>query len=432
MKLPLLKPLTLIVAFLSLSVITSSIFAQTPIDRDGWTLSSNRNAASLFSAIDGNASSRWSTNEKQRDGHYFQVDFNRTNTFNQIILDTSGSINDYPRQYEVSISSDGQSFTTIAADSPEASGITEINFSDQSARFVRIDQNGSTNHFWWSIHEINIFASDDNTPDTGSSDFSDSDNWDLSSSSNAAERSYALDGNASTRWDTATKQSNGQFFGIDFNATKTFNQITLDTSGSANDYPRGYQIQVSDNGSDFTTIASGTPSNNAVTQIEFPEQTSQYLRVVQTGSDSFFWWSIHELTIASGDVVDDPDDPDLPDGVHPDIVRIADIPPEQILRNPGGDGWKDSYSVGDRCYCDTTYDHDIGDIRVDTPIGNITVREACERLGDGPGSAGRPIYNDVQCGNGPANNAGDEDWCPGRVDIGKEGCPQIGPTWNFD
>ena len=122
----------------------------------------------------------------------------------------------------------------------------------------------------------------------------------------------------------------------------------------------------------------------------------------------------------------------LPDGVHPDITRIADIAPEEILRNPGGEGWKDSYSVGDRCYCDTTFDHDIGDIRVNTPVGNITVREACDILGDGPGSQGRPIYNDVQCGNGPANNAGDEDYCPGRTDIGKEGCTHIGPRWNFN
>ena len=107
------------------------------------------------------------------------------------------------------------------------------------------------------------------------------------------------------------------------------------------------------------------------------------------------------------------DDNPLPPGTHPDIVAIVDVPG----RNPGGVGWMDSYSVGDRCYCDTTYDHDIGDIVVSTPFGNRTVRQVCEALGDGPGRSGRPIYNDIQCGNGPANDAGDEDDCPGRVDI---------------
>jgi len=115
---------------------------------------------------------------------------------------------------------------------------------------------------------------------------------------------------------------------------------------------------------------------------------------------------------------------------HPDIVRIADIPLEDILKTPQAN-WKDSYSVGDACYCDSTFDHNVGGLLVNTNQGTMTVREACDILGAGPGSAGRPTYNDVQCGNGPANDAGDEDYCPGRVDIGKAGCTHIGPTWKL-
>lgn len=113
-------------------------------------------------------------------------------------------------------------------------------------------------------------------------------------------------------------------------------------------------------------------------------------------------------------------------GTHPDIVRMIDV----VGREPGG-GWSDSYSVGDQCYCESTFDHDIGAVVVATPGGPRTVREVCDALGPGPGSAGRPIYNDIQCGNGPANDAGDEDDCPGRVDLGREGCGHIGPTWDL-
>lgn len=116
-----------------------------------------------------------------------------------------------------------------------------------------------------------------------------------------------------------------------------------------------------------------------------------------------------------------------PEGTHPDIVRVADV----AGRNPGGRSWADSYSVGDACYCETTFDHNIADIMVDTPVGPRTVRQVCEALGAGPGSDERPLYNDIQCGNGPANDAGDEDDCPGRVDIGREGCGHIGPRWDL-
>ncbi|MEM1414490.1 MAG: hypothetical protein AAGH15_06305 [Myxococcota bacterium] len=116
-----------------------------------------------------------------------------------------------------------------------------------------------------------------------------------------------------------------------------------------------------------------------------------------------------------------------PEGTHPDIVRVLEVPG----RNPGGRSWADSYSVGSECYCESTFDHAIGPIEVMTPLGLRTVREVCDALGPGPGSGDRPLYNDIQCGNGPPNDAGDEDDCPGRVDIGREGCGHVGPRWNL-
>jgi len=96
--------------------------------------------------------------------------------------------------------------------------------------------------------------------------------------------------------------------------------------------------------------------------------------------------------------------------------------------------WKDSYSVDGQCYCDSTFDHGANKLKVSTPQGVKTVPEICERIGPGPGVAGNPVYNDIQCGNGPANQAGDEDpqVCPGRVDLGPSGCLTIGPTWNLE
>jgi hypothetical protein len=119
----------------------------------------------------------------------------------------------------------------------------------------------------------------------------------------------------------------------------------------------------------------------------------------------------------------------IPAETHPDIVSVIDVPGEP---NPGGISWADSYSVGSNCYCATTFDHGIGVIIVETPLGLVTVRKVCELLGPGPGLEGRPIYNDIQCGNGPPNDVGDEERCPGRTDIGPEGCGQIGPKWNFE
>ena len=75
-----------------------------------------------------------------------------------------------------------------------------------------------------------------------------------------------------------------------------------------------------------------------------------------------------------------------------------------VEKSPGNN-WSDSYSVDGKCYCATTFDHNIGDILVETPVGERTVQEICNAVGPGPGIEGNPVYNDVQCGNGPANDA---------------------------
>lgn len=113
--------------------------------------------------------------------------------------------------------------------------------------------------------------------------------------------------------------------------------------------------------------------------------------------------------------------------LHPDIVKIIPVAGD----NPDPRTWGDSYSVGSRCYMDTTFDHSIGGYTVDTPKGPMTIKELFDQLEDGPGSDGHPRYNDIQCGNGPANNAGDEQRCPGLVGYGRDGCGQIGPMWDL-
>lgn len=116
------------------------------------------------------------------------------------------------------------------------------------------------------------------------------------------------------------------------------------------------------------------------------------------------------------------------DGVCLDKVPGCSI--DDVANSPA-DNWTDSYSVDGRCYCATTFDHAIGEYLVETPAGMKTVQDVCEALGPGPGIEGNPVYNDIQCGNGPANDAGDEDYCPGRVDQGDDGCCTRGPEWDL-
>jgi hypothetical protein len=106
----------------------------------------------------------------------------------------------------------------------------------------------------------------------------------------------AIDGNLGTRWSTGTPMVDGMDFEVDMTAAQTFDQITMDPAGSKNDYARGYEVFVSSDGANFgSAIASGTGTSALVT-VTFPAQTARYIKVVQTGSATF-WWSIAEFNV---------------------------------------------------------------------------------------------------------------------------------------
>ncbi|HEY5583698.1 MAG TPA: RICIN domain-containing protein [Ruminiclostridium sp.] len=108
----------------------------------------------------------------------------------------------------------------------------------------------------------------------------------------------AKDGDAATRWSTGQPQANGQWFTIDMGSTKYITRILLNSVNG--DYPRGYQIYVSNDGTNWgSAIASGAGTSDDL-DLVFDDiyscQTARYIKIVQTGSASN-WWSINEVNV---------------------------------------------------------------------------------------------------------------------------------------
>jgi hypothetical protein len=106
--------------------------------------------------------------------------------------------------------------------------------------------------------------------------------------------SNALDGNLKTRFSTNEDQRPGLYFEADLGASRTFDELLMDVPNSPHDYARGYEIEVSNNGTSWSTVAtcSGTGTSEIVS---FPSQTAQFVKVVLTASVSSWWWSIDEF-----------------------------------------------------------------------------------------------------------------------------------------
>lgn len=118
------------------------------------------------------------------------------------------------------------------------------------------------------------------------------------SASHASDRAVrAIDGNWATRYETGVEQVPGMWFQIELPEAATVSGLYLDTTSSPRDYPRGYKVEISDDGKKWNkTIATGH-GNARTTEINFAPVKTKFLRITQTGKARGLYWSIHELQL---------------------------------------------------------------------------------------------------------------------------------------
>jgi hypothetical protein len=260
------------------------------LNRLSWTASASLPNNLPSDALDGNTATLWSTGQPQTNGQWFLVDMGATHSFSKITLDTGSGSNstNYPCGYQVFISNDGSNWGNAIVSSNGSGQIVTISFATQSARFIKVIQTGSTSN-WWTIDEFNVYDASGALNRSG---------WTASASLSNLVPLNALDGNTDTRWSTAEPQTNGQWFLVDMGSICSFSKITLDARAYPTDYPRGYQVFVSPNGSNWgNAIASGNGSGQLVT-ISFTPQSARFIKIVQTGNANS-WWSIDEFNVYS-------------------------------------------------------------------------------------------------------------------------------------
>ncbi len=265
-------------------------YSEMALARTGWAASASSTDTLgdvVGNAIDGNLSTRWSSGVAQANGQWFQVDMGKNQTFNRVLLDAASNTNDYPRGYQVQVSTDGTTWSTVASGTGSGPAVL-VQFAPQVARYLKIVQTG-TSTSWWSIAELNVYGEWEygRTGWTASASVTDS-LGDVAAN--------AIDGNFSTRWSSGVAQANGQWFQVDLGSSQWFNHIVMDSgSASSGDYARKYIVQVSNDATNWTEIATGEGTGQVVT-VNFPIVQDRYIKVIQTGS-SGSWWSIAEFRV---------------------------------------------------------------------------------------------------------------------------------------
>ena len=126
-------------------------------NRADWKLATSHNAQALASAIDGKPGTRWDTQGVQRPGMWFRITLPEPMRVMSLILDTRGSNDDYPRDYQVHVSHNGKDWGQAVATGRGDHPITQIELpTPQAIKHIRITQTGRSPNKYWSIHELTI------------------------------------------------------------------------------------------------------------------------------------------------------------------------------------------------------------------------------------------------------------------------------------
>ncbi len=123
--------------------------------------------------------------------------------------------------------------------------------------------------------------------------------WKVSASHRSSEAGLAIDGDPKTRFDTGASQAPGMWFQIELPSESVVAGLSLDSTRSPNDYPRGYAVTLSTDGQTWTSPVAIGKGDGPRTEINFPPAKTRFIRITQTGAVDGLFWSIHELQIYS-------------------------------------------------------------------------------------------------------------------------------------
>ena len=335
------------------------------------TASSVENAGLPASyAIDGNASTRWSS--AWSDPQWITVDLGAVYLVNHVVLNWEAA---YGKAYRIEVSTDGVTWNQKFSETNGNGGIDDIVFATTDARYVRMSGTARGTSYGYSLYEFEVYGPTDPSvldsvsvsPATaavvngGTQTFTATGldqygaaypttvDWTVSgggtidpvsglftattvggpftvtatstapgSISGLAEvtvvpvpagnlaqgvaassvenaglpASYAVDGNASTRWSSAW--SDPQWITVDLGAVYLVNHVILNWEAA---YGKAYRIEVSTDGVTWNQKFSETNGNGGIDDIVFAATNARYVRLWGTERGTPYGYSLYEFEV---------------------------------------------------------------------------------------------------------------------------------------
>ena len=279
---------------------TTAASAQTPLSETGWTATSNTSSSAADApqnAISGDTGARFSSDAAQAAGMWWQANMGAAQTFSQIEMDSGGYSTDYARGYNVEVSTDGTNFTTVYSGTGTSSPETAT-FATQTAQYIRVVLTAAVSPYWWSMVNFTVYPPSGSGGGGGSGGQLSETGWTATSNTNSPAGDApqnAIGGTGGPRFSSDAAQVPGIWWQVNMGSAQTFNEITMNSGSYSGDYARGFDVEVSNDGTKFTPVYFGTGTASPETAT-FSPQTARYIRILLTASGTTSWWSMTSFT----------------------------------------------------------------------------------------------------------------------------------------
>ena len=113
----------------------------------------------------------------------------------------------------------------------------------------------------------------------------------------------AFDDAIGTRWTTGRPMQPDDWYQLDLGELRRFSAVEVDNDGDSHDWPRGLSIEVSADGKTWTRVATydehqvRSACHKGIYHYDFAPREARYIKLVQLGNTSYWWWSLHEIYV---------------------------------------------------------------------------------------------------------------------------------------
>ncbi|MFG2819228.1 discoidin domain-containing protein [Kitasatospora sp. NPDC048365] len=275
-------------AFLSLVAVSPRAAAATLISQGRTaTASSVQDAFTANAAVDGDPGTRWSS--AAADPQWLQVDLGTSQPITRVVLTWETA---YAKAFQIQVSDNASTWTTLWSTTNGTGGTQTVDVTG-TGRYVRMYGTQRATQWGYSLWEFQVYGGATTPPPTCTGTTAALGRPATASSTEnvGTPASSAVDGNAGTRWSSAA--ADPQWLQVDLGTPQRLCGAQLSWEAA---YAKAYRIEVSADGSAWTTAYATTAGAGGVENLSF-DATGRYVRMYGTQRATQWGYSLWEFTL---------------------------------------------------------------------------------------------------------------------------------------